>query len=223
MTKDNHERLMDLGCHMDDSGMFVCDDVKGEEVKTPNPHNKKVAIFGSARTSPDSGLFQSIERISYELASEGWTIVTGGGPGSMEAANKGAYRYCGDDEEVCSLAHAIYLPFEEAINEYVQEHTKHKEFFSRLKTFSECDAFIVSPGGIGTLLEMALVYQLIQVGHLERKPVICVGRMWRTLREWLENEMLESKFLSYEELKMIHYVDRFSEAKQLLDGIVKNS
>lgn len=221
MTKDNHERLMDLGCHMDESGMFVCDSENNVPAATEVAPRKKVAIFGSARTSPDSGLFKSIERISYELASEGWTIVTGGGPGSMEAANKGAYRHCGDDEEVCSLAHAIYLPFEEAINEYVQEHTKHKEFFSRLKTFSECDAFIVSPGGIGTLLEMALVYQLIQVGHLERKPVICVGRMWRTLREWLENEMLDSKFLSYEELKMIHYVDRFSEAKQLLDGIVR--
>lgn len=178
---------------------------------------KKVAIFGSARTSPDSGLYQSVERMAKNLSEKGWIIVTGGGPGTMEAANKGAMSVCGDTE-VCSLAHAIYLPFEEAINEYVQEHTKHDDFFTRLKTFSECDAFIVTPGGIGTLLEMALVYQLIQVSHLERKPVICVGRMWRSFRHWLEDYMLDNHFLNENEMKMIHYVDRFSEAVHILEG-----
>jgi len=210
VTKDMHARLEDEGCFMDEHGIFVCTD----ENDAPK---KKVAIFGSARTKKDSELYKSIERMAKRLAKKGWVIVTGGGPGSMEAANKGALSGCKD--QMCSLAHAIYLPFEEEVNEFVQQHTKHNEFFSRLQTFSECDAFIVTPGGIGTLLEMALVYQLIQVSHLEKKPVICVGRMWRTLRDWLEDEMLDSEFLTYKEMKLIHYVDRFSEATQLLMGL----
>ena len=208
MTKDTHERLEDLGCMFNEDGIVVC------ETKA----NKRVAIFGSSRTNVESGLYKSIERMAAQLTKEGWTIVTGGGPGSMEAANKGANEAGGG--EVTSIAHAIYLPFEEEINKYVQFHTKHDEFFSRLETFSECDAFIVTPGGIGTLLEMALIYQLVQVNHLKMKPIICVGRMWRTLRDWIENEMMDSEFLTYKEMKLIHYVDRFSEATRLLRGIV---
>jgi len=208
MTKDNHSRLEALGCFQNEQGNFICND------------KKKVAIFGSSRTNPESGLYKSIEKMSSSLADDGWVVVTGGGPGSMEAANKGASDVCVDGD-ICSIAHAIYLPFEEEINQYVQSHTKHDEFYSRLQTFAQCDAFIVTPGGIGTLLEMALVYQLIQVSHLDKKPVICVGRMWRTLRQWIEEEMLDSEFLNHEEVKLIHYVDRFSEAKALLDGLVK--
>lgn len=212
MTQDIHERLESLGCYVDAVGNWMCPNLNKTKIK--------VAIFGSARTESDSGLYKSVERMAHTFAQEGWTIVTGGGPGTMEAANKGAQDVCPDG--VCSLAQAIYLPFEEAINKYVQEHTKHDDFYSRLKTFAECDVFIVTPGGIGTLLEMAMVYQLIQVNHLERKPVICVGKMWRTFREWIEHEMLESEFLTYDEMKMVHYVDRFSEATTLALGLMKD-
>ena len=144
----------------------------------------KVVIWGSARTPSDSNLYKAIYRMANELAQDGWTVVTGGGYGSMEAANKGAYDHCGEDGQ-CSMAEAIHLPFEEAINEYVQAYEKHDEFFSRLKMFTTCDAFIITPGGIGTLLEMSLIYQLVQVNHVDHKPIICVGRMWRKLREWI--------------------------------------
>ena len=186
---------------------------------TRQENKKKVAIFGSARTDRDSGLYQAVHEMAQTLSKEGWIVVTGGGPGSMEAANLGAHEVC-EDGDLCSVGHVIYLPFEENVNPYVQYQTKHEQFFSRLETFSECDAFIVTPGGVGTLLEMVLIYQLLAVDHLEKKPVICVGRMWRTLRDWIENEMIESEFLSNEELKLIHYVDRFSEATNLLRGIV---
>lgn len=206
-----HDRLAtQFGCELDEKGVMVCP----AGVQRP----KKVAVWGSARTPEDSELYKSIRRMGKELRQEGWIIVTGGGPGSMEAANRGAMDAC-EDGEVCSLAEAIYLPFEEAVNEYVQEYDKHQEFFSRLKTFSECDAFIITPGGIGTLLEMALIYQLVQVNHVGDKPIICVGRMWRTLREWIEAEMLDSGFLSHKEMKLVHYVDRFSEATALLRGL----
>ena len=177
---------------------------------------KKVAIFGSARTKPDTELYAAVVRLGQRCANRGWTVVTGGGPGMMEAANKGAASV----DVTKSEAEAIYLPFEEAVNQFVHDYTKHDNFFDRLDTFSNCDAFIVTPGGIGTLLEMAMIYQLVQVEHIEQKPIICVGRMWRTLKEWLEEEMVENGFLSNKEMKYIHFVDRFSEASHLLDGLL---
>lgn len=203
-----HDRLADqFGCQLDKNGNMVC-----------APQKRKVAVWGSARTDPNSGLYKSIERMGSELSNEGWVVVTGGGPGSMEAANKGALSVCADGD-ICSIAEAIHLPFEEAVNEHVQQYEKHQEFFSRLKTFAECDAFIITPGGIGTLLEMALIYQLVQVNHVNDKPIICVGRMWRTLRSWIEDEMLDSGFIKNDEIKLVHYVDRFSEATTLLRGL----
>ncbi len=176
---------------------------------------KKVAIFGSSRTDPDSDLYAAVEKLGKECALDGWTVVTGGGPGTMEAANKGASTV----DLTRSEAEAIYLPFEEAVNQYVYDYTKHDDFYTRLETFSHCDAFIVTPGGIGTLLEMAMIYQLIQVNHIEEKPIICVGRMWRSLKTWLEDEMLENGFLTNKEMDFVHYVDRFSEATHLLKGL----
>jgi uncharacterized protein (TIGR00730 family) len=183
---------------------------------------KKVAIFGSARTKPDTNLYKAVEKLGKTIADNGWVVVTGGGPGAMEAANKGALSARKDDETVCSIAQAIYLPFENGVNPYVQEYEQHETFYSRLKTFSDCDAFIVTPGGIGTLLEMALIYQLIQAQHMDKKPVICVGRMWRTLKTWIQDEMLDNGFLNTEEIKLIHYVDRFSEATHLLKGLLND-
>ena len=214
-----HDRLAaQFGCRLID-GAMVCDNIEegAAPIVTDRP---RVAVWGSARTPNDSGLYDSIRRMGKELVEAGWCVVTGGGPGSMEAANEGALSAC-PDGEICSIAEAIYLPFEEAVNEHVQAYDKHDEFFSRLKTFSECDAFIITPGGIGTLLEMALIYQLIQVSHVQGKQVICVGRMWRSLRNWLEDEMLESGFLKHDEMKLVHYVDRFSEATTLLKGLTK--
>lgn len=181
---------------------------------------KKIAIFGSARTDSKSNLYKSVEKLAKNIANEGWIVVTGGGPGTMEAANKGAMSAT-DGKKVCSVAEAIYLPFEDGVNEYVQEYEKHETFYSRLKTFADCDAFIVTPGGIGTLLEMALIYQLLQVGHMDKKPIICVGRMWRTLRNWIEEEMLDNNFINYDDMKLVHYVDRFSESFLLLKSILK--
>jgi uncharacterized protein (TIGR00730 family) len=177
---------------------------------------KKVAIFGSARTETDSNLYKAVEKLGRDISAQGWIVVTGGGPGTMEAANKGAASV----DFTRSEAEAIYLPFEEAVNQYVHEYTKHDDFFSRLDTFSNCDAFIVTPGGIGTLLEMALIYQLVQVNHIEMKPIICVGRMWRTFKNWIEEEMLDNGFITSDEMELIHYVDRFSEANHLLKGLL---
>jgi hypothetical protein len=216
-----HDRLADqFNCHLNKDGAMICEGDPAPTSTQGPPRKKRVAIWGSARTEKDGPLYNSIRRMARELSEDGWQIVTGGGPGSMEAANQGAKEACADGD-VCSVAEAIYLPFEEAVNEHVQQYDKHNEFFSRLKMFSECDAFIITPGGIGTLLEMALIYQLVQVNHVQDKQIICVGRMWRSLREWIENEMLDSGFLKNDEMKLVHYVDRFSEATTLLKGLTQ--
>ena len=181
---------------------------------------KKIAIFGSSKTDPKSKLYKAVEKLAYNIASNGWIVVTGGGPGTMEAANKGALSAT-NGKSLCSIAQSIYLPFENGVNDYVQEYEQHETFYSRLKTFTDCDAFIVTPGGVGTLLEMTLIYQLLQVGHMDKKPIICVGRMWRTLRNWIEEEMLDNNFINYEDMKLVHYVDRFSESFLLLKSILE--
>jgi len=140
-----------------------------------------VALFGSARPEEDSVLYRETVEASALLAENGWTIATGGGPGLMEAANVGAKSVCGD-EGVCSLGYSIYLPFEADTNDAVQVDTHHDDFFTRLKQFTDdCDAFIALPGGYGTLLEVMTVVQLLQVGHMENKPLILVGPVWKKI------------------------------------------
>jgi uncharacterized protein (TIGR00730 family) len=183
---------------------------------------KKVAVFGSARVKEDTNLYKAVEKLGRNIVENGWIVVTGAGPGAMEAANKGAISAKPDDKTVCSMGQAIYLPFEDGVNPYVEEYEQHETFYSRLKTFADCDGFVILPGGIGTLLEMAMIYQLVQAKHMDQKPIICVGRMWRTLRTWIEQEMLDNGFLNNEEMKLIHYVDRFSEATHLLKGLLSD-
>jgi hypothetical protein len=185
-------------------------------------NRKKVAVFGSARVEENTNLYNASVKLGKFIVENGWIAVTGGGPGIMKAVNFGAVSACPDDKTVCSIAQAIYLPFEQGVNEYVQEYEEHETFYSRLKTFSDCDLFVVLPGGIGTLLEMAMIYQLVQAQHIDKKKIICVGRMWRSLKSWIEEEMLENGFLNNEEMKLVHYVDRFSEVKCLLNNFLKD-
>lgn len=155
-----------------------------------------VALFGSARPEEDSVLYRETVEAAALLAENGWTIATGGGPGLMEAANIGAKSICGD-EAICSLGYSIYLPFEAETNDAVQVDTHHNDFFTRLKQFTDdCDAFIALPGGYGTLLEVMTVVQLLQVGHMEEKPLILVGPMWRKVMTYTAAHLHSNEFIS---------------------------
>jgi uncharacterized protein (TIGR00730 family) len=181
---------------------------------------KKIAVFGSARVKEDTNLYKAAVKLGAFIVENGWVAVTGGGPGIMCAINQGALSAKKDDKTVCSIAQAIYLPFETGVNPYVEEYEQHETFYSRLKTFADCDLFVVLPGGIGTLLEMAMIYQLVQAQHMDHKVIICVGRMWREFKNFIQEEMVENNFLNNEEMKLVHYVDRFSEARHLLKGLL---
>jgi uncharacterized protein (TIGR00730 family) len=150
----------------------------------------RVTIFGSARTGTDHWAYEAVRDLAAELTRLGCDIVTGGGPGLMQAANEGA-RLAGVDPDRSSVGIRVELPFEQAVNPFVTEAFAHKTFFSRLHHFVlVSDAFVVVPGGIGTLLETMMIWQLLQVRKLGDTPLILAGGMWDGLVEWARASML---------------------------------
>jgi hypothetical protein len=151
----------------------------------------RVSIFGSARAGRGSFGYEETKRVAGVLAELGCDIVTGGGPGLMEAANEGA---ASSPERVRSVGIRVDLPFEQDVNTFVGMAFEHRTFFTRLHQFVlVSDAFLVAPGGIGTVLEMMMIWQLLQVGHVRRDtPLILVGRMWPGLVEWARTSMLST-------------------------------
>jgi uncharacterized protein (TIGR00730 family) len=150
----------------------------------------RVTIFGSARAKPDTFVYDEVKRVAEALAAMDCDIVTGGGPGLMQAANEGAASpaKAGGNR---SLGIRVDLPFEQEVNPFVQQGFEHGTFFTRLHHFVlVSDAFVVVPGGIGTALEALMVWQLLQVHHLKETPLILVGKMWTALVEWAREHML---------------------------------
>lgn len=154
----------------------------------------RVTIFGSARAQPGIWVHEEVRRLAAELAGIGCDVVTGGGPGLMQAANEGAQAQ-GAAERSHSVGIRVDLPFEQEVNPFVQEAFEHQTFFSRLHHFVlVSDAYVVVPGGIGTVLEAMLVWQLLQVRHLHDTPLIFVGDMWADLVDWARRAMLRPGF-----------------------------
>ncbi len=151
----------------------------------------RVAIFGSARATPGTPVYEEVKRAAAAFTGMGCDIVTGGGPGLMQAANEGAASV-GKPER--SMGIRVDLPFEQEVNPFVELAFEHKTFFSRLHHFViASDAFVVVPGGIGTVLEMLMIWQLLQVRHVENVPLILVGKMWTGLVEWARTSMLDPR------------------------------
>jgi len=148
----------------------------------------RVTIFGSARAKPGTLGYEETKRVAAALSELGCDIITGGGPGLMQAANEGAASASGKGH---SVGIRVELPFEQDVNAFVTQAFEHRTFFTRLHHFVlASDVFIVAPGGIGTVLETLMVWQLLQVGHLRDTPLILVGRMWPGLVEWARTAML---------------------------------
>lgn len=154
-------------------------------------HRYRVTIFGSARAKKGTFGYEETRRTAAALAAMGCDIITGGGPGLMQAANEGAARGKGRSR---SVGIRVDLPFEQDVNAFVTQAYEHRTFFTRLHQFVlTSDAFVVAPGGIGTLLEALMVWQLLQVGHLKDTPLIFVGKMWPGLIEWAREAMLHAE------------------------------
>jgi len=170
-----------------------------------------VSIFGSARTPHDNKYYKIAEEIARLLTDRGYGVISGGGPGIMEAANKGAYENGGK-----SVGLNIELPFEQFHNKYIDRDKllEFDYFFVRKVMFMKySQGFIVLPGGFGTMDEMFEAITLIQTGKIARFPIVLVGsEYWGGLMHWVENHMLDAKNISPEDLNLYHVVDTAEEA-----------
>lgn len=184
--------------------------VQGFEVL--RAHGLAVTMYGSARTDPSHADYQAAEALAERLANEGFSIITGGGPGIMEAANVGAYKAGGE-----SVGFNIDLPFEQKLNPYVTQSLDFSYFFSRkvMLAFAS-EAYVYFPGGFGTLDEFMEMVTLIQTKKIKRIPIILYGRSyWEPLLQWFEQALLhEHGTISKEDLELFVLVDSVDEAYQ---------
>ena len=183
-----------------------------DQIQPERVEHFRVSIFGSSRIRRGDPIYEEVKKLSSELARTGVDIVTGGGPGLMEAANSGAREGQGESKSR-SFGLAIHLPSEEAANPFVDKVFRHRTFFSRLHHFIRLSsAFIVMPGGIGTALELFMVWQLLQVKHMKSHPLILVGTMWPPLIEWLRENMVSRGLVSPPDLDVVSVVPSAEEA-----------
>jgi uncharacterized protein (TIGR00730 family) len=153
----------------------------------------RVTVFGSARAQPGNWVYNEVKQVAAALAEMGCDIITGGGPGLMQAANEGAAQVGAPDRNR-SVGIRVDLPFEQDVNPFVQQAFEHQTFFTRLHHFVlTSDAFVVAPGGIGTVLESMLIWQLLQVRHMQDTPLIFVGKMWADLVDWARQHLLDPR------------------------------
>ncbi len=180
-------------------------------------HGLAVTVYGSARTKPDAPDYQAAEELCARLAKKYFTVITGGGPGIMEAANVGAYKAGGK-----SIGFNIDLPFEQKLNPYVTESMDFDYFFSRKVMLAfAAEAYVYFPGGFGTLDELMEMVTLIQTKKIKHIPIVLYDKaFWGPLLDWCRNTLLkEYKTISSEDIDILHVVDSVDEA---YDYIVKS-
>ncbi len=179
-----------------------------------------VSIFGSARTKPEDENYKLAEEIAYKLTQNGFGVITGGGPGIMEASNKGANRGKGT-----SVGLNIELPFEQHYNPWIDsdKNLEFDYFFVRKVMFVKySQGFIVMPGGFGTLDELFEAITLIQTKKIGRFPIILVGgQFWEGLLDWIKRTLLSEGNVSEEDLNLFRIVDTVDEAVEHLTKFYK--
>ena len=165
---------------------------------------KAVSIFGSSRSKRDTLFYKRAEETAYLLAKEGYAVITGGGPGIMEASNKGAKRAAGH-----SIGLNIQIPIEQKSNEYIDTLLDFRYFFVRKVMFVKyAKAFVIMPGGFGTLDEFFEAINLIQTRRIKRFPVVLFGReYWQGMLGWLKDTVLKNGNISKEDLELFKIAD----------------
>ncbi len=223
MTKMSNEPIL----IEDETTLSVVEDALGRlwgvanqlsRIRTKRRERYTVTVFGSARIKSGQPLYEDVKSLTKQLAERGCDIVTGGGPGLMAAANEGAQ--LGDPmDDSKSIGIRIALPFEQHANPFVEQIYTHQTFYTRLHQFVRLsNAFVVVGGGLGTTLELALIWQLLQVRQLNDIPLILVGEMWSDLVGWARKHMLteETPFANANDLKLPICVDTVEEAITLV-------
>jgi len=178
-----------------------------------------VALFGSARSAPDSVCYNKCLQVAEHLAKDGFSIISGGGPGIMEAANKGARNGGGT-----SIGLNIELPQEQMPNQYQNVHLEFRYFFVRKLMFVKyAVGYVIFPGGLGTLDELFEAITLIQTKKIRSFPVVLVGRdYWQGLLDWLNKTVLAAGNLDKEDIVLMHVVDEPEEVCTIINNRYKD-
>ena len=176
-----------------------------------------VSIFGSARTKPDHKYYKIADELAYKICKKGYGVITGGGPGIMEAANKGANRAGGK-----SIGLNINLPFEQSHNQYIDpdKNLEFDYFFTRKLMFVKyAQGFVVLPGGFGTLDELFEALTLIQTNKIGRFPIVLMSKsFWGGLIDWIKETLLESNAnINEKDLDLFYLADTVDEAVEYID------
>jgi uncharacterized protein (TIGR00730 family) len=163
-----------------------------------------VSIFGSARTLPSDPTYEMARKVSQSLAERGFTIITGGGPGVMEAANRGAR-----EGGALSVGLGIDLPHEQGLNTHIDLAVDFRYFFVRKTMFVKyAQAFVIFPGGFGTLDELFESLTLVQTGKIEHFPIVLAGtEYWKGLLDWLKGRLLSEAMINPEDLDLVYLCD----------------
>lgn len=172
-----------------------------------------VTVFGSARTKPGQAQYEQAVALAQQLGQAGFAIITGGGPGIMEAANKGAHQ-----APARSVGLNIELPFEQHLNPYVDLDINFRYFFVRkIMLVKYSLAFVIFPGGFGTMDELFEALTLIQTGKIHNFPVVMIGRSyWQGLVDWLRQTMLTDGKISEQDLDLLYITDSIEEAVSVI-------
>lgn len=187
-------------------------DIKQELLK----NDFRVTIFGSARVKKDDPVYWDVFNLAKGVGEQGLDLITGGGPGLMEAASTG--HTAGDkDNKAHSIGLNIILPFEQHPNPGLEYVDNHELFSTRLDEFMLLSSVVVvTPGGIGTCLELFYTWQLLQVKHVCQMPIILMGDMWHKLVEWVIDNPLKRHYLDAKDLHAIVLVDNWEQALRVI-------
>ncbi len=179
-------------------------------------HQFRVAIFGSARMKPKDPRYMDVFNLAKMISAEGMDVVTGGGPGIMEAANKG-HQEGQKKLHSHSVGLTIKLPRPQITNKHLDIKEEFHRFSKRLDEFMYLsNAVVVAPGGVGTMLEFIYSWQLVQVNHVCHIPIILLGYMWHDFLEWMKKWPVKRGFLDLEEMGCLYSVETIEEAFAIL-------
>jgi uncharacterized protein (TIGR00730 family) len=178
----------------------------------------RVAIFGSARIKKNDSVYKHVYSIGKLLGEKDIDLVTGGGPGLMEAAN-GGHKAGSKITGARSIGLNIKLPREQKVNKHLDVKKEFATFSERLDIFMRLsNAVIVAPGGVGTMLELFYAWQLVQVSQICNIPIILLGDVWKGLAEWLKKEPLRKRYFNKKDFDMLFFAKNSKEAIDIIEG-----